>query len=76
MPWKPKSVAPPVASEPLYARLTALTAAPVWVSFAFHAEVTFWSPPKVHRRSQPEIAGPRLVTLTEAVNPPLHWLTV
>ena len=65
-----------MAREPLCATFTAVTTAADWVTCAFHAEVTLWSPPNVHRNCQLVIAGPRLVTLTWAVNPPVHWFRV
>jgi hypothetical protein len=75
VPWNPKVVEPPVASEPLYARLAAVTAVPDCVTVAFHAEVIFWSPPYVQPSVQLETAGPLLVTVTLAVKPPVHSLS-
>ena len=57
--------------------LVAVTYSMLWVSVAFHALVTFWSPPKVNVTVQPVSALlPVLVTVTPPTNPPLHWLGV
>ncbi len=69
MPWKPKLADPPVASVPLYDSLVAVTAAPLWPTFAFQLLVTFWLPAKVQPSDQPEVAAPLLVTVTAAVKP-------
>ena len=46
---------------------------PVWVTVAFQALVTFWSPGKVQVSVQPLIGVvPVLVTVRFAVNPPPH----
>ncbi len=65
-----------MARLPFQPEPTAVTFCPLWVTVAFQAEVTFWSPPYVQVRRQPEMAEPRLVTLTAAVYPPVHWFTV
>jgi hypothetical protein len=53
-----------------------VTAAPDWVTAAFHAEVTRWSPPKAQPSRHEVTAGPRLVTVTCAVKPPVQSLAV
>jgi hypothetical protein len=75
VPWKPKLIVPPEATEPLYASLVADTLCPVCVTCAFHAEVTCWPASKVQVTSQDVSAAPPSTTLTSAVNPPVHWLT-
>lgn len=55
--------------------MTAETDAPVCVTAAFQAEVICWLPGKVQVRVQLVTAAPVLVRVSEAVNPPVHWLT-
>ena len=76
VPWNPKLAVPPVASAPLYPTDAAVTAAPDWVTVAFHPDVTRWSPANVHDSVHEVTAAPVLVTLTSAVKPLDHWLTV
>src|SRR5436190_1430132 len=53
--------------------LTAVTAGPDWVTVAFQAFVTCWSPGKLQPRLQLlTVVVPVLVTVTFAVNPPAH----
>src|SRR3954449_10604061 len=52
--------------------LTAVTAAPDWVTVAFHAWATVCPPPNDQRSVHPLIGSPRLVTPTEAPKPPCH----
>ena len=57
--------------------LVALTAWPDWVTVAFQAEVSFWSPAKEKPTVQPLTAlVPVLLTTTFAVKPPGHSLVV
>ena len=51
-----------------------MTAVPVWVTWADHADVTCWLPPNVQVTVQEATAGPLLVTVMVEVNPPAHWL--
>ncbi|GAA4962865.1 hypothetical protein GCM10023238_32710 [Streptomyces heliomycini] len=44
VPCRPNSAAPPVGRAPFQFLLVATTDPPVWVTVAFHAEVTRWSP--------------------------------
>ncbi len=44
VPWSPNSAVPPVASAPFQPASAATTDVPVWVTVAFHADVTRWSP--------------------------------
>jgi hypothetical protein len=52
-----------------------VTAEPLWPTWAFQAEVTAWVPVKDQVAVQEVTAGPPLVTVTLAVNPPVHWFT-
>ena len=61
---KPKLAVPPVAIAPLYDRLAADTAAPVWVTVAFQPWVTFWPPVKSKARLQLLTAAALLVIFT------------
>ncbi len=73
VPWKPSVVFPPGASEPFQLRLVAVTAVPLWVTVALHDEVIRWSPGKLNRSVQPEMAvEPVLVTVAWATKPPAH----
>lgn len=75
VPWKPNDAFPPGLIEALYAKFVAVTAAPVWVTVAFHALVTFWSPGKVQRRVHaPMLVVPVLSMVTLALKPPDHSL--
>ncbi len=57
----------------LLAGLLAVTAAPLWVTVAFHALVTCWPLAKVQVSVQPLMAvAPPLVIFTSAVKPLLH----
>jgi hypothetical protein len=73
-PLKPNEVDPPVPSDPLYATLVAVTAAPDWVTAAFQAWVTVCPAAKDQVSRQLLTGSPRLVTFTSAPNPPDHWL--
>jgi hypothetical protein len=55
--------------------LTAVTCAPLWLTCAFHAEVTCWLPGHDQVAVHELIAGPPLVTVTSAVKPVFHWFT-
>lgn len=76
VPWNPKSVVPPVASEPFQPTLVAVTVVPDWLTWALQALVICWPVPAVQRSVHPLIAEPRLVSRTDAVKPPGHWLVV
>jgi hypothetical protein len=76
VPWNPKSATPPVASEPFHAALVAVTVVPDWLTWALQALVICSPVPAVQRSVHPLTAGPRLVSRTEAVKPPGHWLVV
>src|ERR1051325_9792545 len=56
--------------------LTAVAAAPDWVTVAFHAWVTVWPLGKDQVRRQPLTGSPRLVMSTLAPKPPPHWLLI
>jgi len=72
-PLKPKDVLPPVAREPLYETLTAVTAVPLCVTVAFQACVTVCPAPKLQRSVQLLTGSPRLVMATLAPKPPAYW---
>jgi hypothetical protein len=73
--WKPKPTVAPVATDPLYGSLAALTCCPLWLACAFQAEVTCWFPLHDQVAVQALTAGPLFVTVTSAVKPVLHWFT-
>jgi len=53
--------------------LTAVSVAPFWLTVAFQALATFWSPGKVNASVQPLIVDvPVLAMVTLAVKPPAH----
>jgi hypothetical protein len=53
--------------------LAAVTCWPLWLSCAFHPDVTCCVPVHDHVAVHADTAGPPLVTVTLAVNPVLHW---
>ena len=73
VPWNPKLTVAPAATDPLYGSLAAVTCCPLWLSCAFHPEVTCWFPLHDQVAVQALTAGPPLVTVTSAVKPVLHW---
>jgi hypothetical protein len=62
-----------VASDADQLGLAAVTAVPDWVMVALQPWVICWLPGQVQvTRQPPEIASPRLVTVTLPVKPVLH----
>ncbi|GAA2006084.1 hypothetical protein GCM10009838_85440 [Catenulispora subtropica] len=55
--------------------MAAVTDDPLWLTCAFHAEVTFCPPFHDHVAVQEVTAGPPFVTVTVAVKPVFHWFT-
>ncbi len=45
VPWRPNAVPAPLGRAAFQSVPTAVTERPVWVTVAFQAEVTSWSPP-------------------------------
>lgn len=66
VPCSPKSTVPPSVSAPFQSALTAVTAWPVCVTVAFHAEVTCRSPSYVQVSRHPVSAEPVWVMRTWA----------
>src|SRR5947209_1682182 len=66
-PLKPKVTVAPVATEPLYETLAAVTFAPDWVCVAFQICVICWLPGNAQVAVQEVTALPRLVTDTLAL---------
>ena len=62
VPWKPNCNDPPAATAALYASFSAVTAVPLCVTWAFHAEVICWLPEKVQVTVQLLSAAPLFVT--------------
>src|SRR5690242_13946572 len=56
--------------------LTAVVAAPDWVTVAFQAWVTVWPLGNDQVSRQPLTGSPRLVMSTLAPKPPPHWLLI
>jgi hypothetical protein len=71
-PLKPKVTLAPVATEPLYPTLAAVTLSPDWVSVAFQIWVICWLPGNVQAAVHEVTALPRFVKDTLAVKPPDH----
>ena len=72
VPWNPKLVLAPVLMEPFQLAFFAVTAVPLWVTVAFHAEVTVWPPVNDQVNVQLDSASPVFVTVTFATKPPDH----
>ena len=73
LPVKPNSALPPAGMVRFQPPSSAVTAAPVWVTCAFHAWVTRWPSANVQATVHPVTAVvPVLPTFTEAWNPPCH----
>jgi len=68
-PMKPNVVDAPAPSAPFQAALVAVTAEPLWLTFAPHVWVTVWPLAKVQVTVQDEIARDA-VTVTEPWKPP------
>jgi len=73
VPWNPKDTVPFVATELFQETLDAVTVDPLWVTVAFHAEVTACPSANDHDIVQPFSGSPTLVSATFATNPPGHW---
>ncbi|ALG09982.1 hypothetical protein AOZ06_26525 [Kibdelosporangium phytohabitans] len=77
VPLKPGDTLAPVGTDPFQAVSRAVTPLPWWVNSAFQPCRTCWSPGNSHSRVQPPDTGsPRLVTVTVAPKPVLHWLVM
>jgi hypothetical protein len=74
--WKPNWALAPVASEPFHGMLDAVTCAPDCLTFALHPELIAWLPEKVQVSVHEVTGADWLVTVTLAVNPVDHWLSL
>jgi hypothetical protein len=74
--WKPNWALAPVASEPFHGMLDAVTCAPDCLTFALHPELIAWLPAKVQVSVHEVTGADWLVTVTLAVNPVDHWLSL
>ncbi|CAM5638852.1 hypothetical protein SFUMM280S_10197 [Streptomyces fumanus] len=68
-PFRPKLTEPPAGIVSVQDSWVARTCRPSWVTLAFQAEFTFWSPGKANSSFQPLTgAVPVLRTVTSALN--------
>jgi hypothetical protein len=75
-PTKPMSIAWVDRTEAVQSELRTVTSVPLWAGVPPHIDVTLWPLGKDQRSVHPaQATGEMFVTVTEARNPPGHWLT-